>query len=170
MSAASEFPPLVHIPEQARRSGVGSPLVKRPRGHLSLVDGSAPAAVPPLARIKQVAPPAELCREEIRPAAPPTPLRLTRRGVLALWVAAALVSITVLLLAYASHQWAPGDPPAASGPQVATSVTVRSGDSLWSIAARVAPRSDPRQVVDRLRQLNHLSSVQLTPGQTLKLR
>jgi len=40
---------------------------------------------------------------------------------------------------------------------------------LWSIAARVAPGRDPRAVVDNLRSLNHLQSVALTPGQTLKV-
>jgi LysM repeat protein len=49
-------------------------------------------------------------------------------------------------------------------------VTVMSGDSLWSIAREVAPTRDPRAEVDQLRQLNHLTNDSLAPGQTLRTR
>ena len=46
---------------------------------------------------------------------------------------------------------------------------VRQGDTLWSIAARVAgPAADPRPIVDELQQINHGDSV-VFPGETLRL-
>lgn len=49
-------------------------------------------------------------------------------------------------------------------------VTVRRGDTLWEIAARVAgPREDVRAVIERLRRLNGLSGVALAEGQVLRL-
>lgn len=49
-------------------------------------------------------------------------------------------------------------------PHVQT-VVVQPGDSLWSIAQRVAPGHDPRAVVDRLAA--RLGSTTLVPGETL---
>ena len=45
------------------------------------------------------------------------------------------------------------------------SVVVRPGDTLWSIATRVAPESDPRPVVDALAETLGTSSVE--PGETI---
>jgi hypothetical protein len=44
-------------------------------------------------------------------------------------------------------------------------VVVEPGDSLWSIAQRVAPGRDPRAVVDQLAA--RLGSTTLVPGETL---
>ena len=46
-------------------------------------------------------------------------------------------------------------------------VTVRAGESLWSLAEDIAPGSDPRDVVSDLLSLNQLSSAGLEPGQRL---
>ena len=46
-------------------------------------------------------------------------------------------------------------------------VTVRAGDSLWTIAERLAPGSDPRPTVDRLQA--RLGSTVLQPGQRISL-
>lgn len=47
-------------------------------------------------------------------------------------------------------------PGAAGAASIDTSVpyVVQSGDSLWAVAERVAPTSDPREVVDQIVQLN----------------
>jgi hypothetical protein len=50
-----------------------------------------------------------------------------------------------------------------------SSVVVDSGDTLWSIAATVAPEEDVRLVVDRIQELNGLRSTELVPGQVLLL-
>lgn len=92
------------------------------------------------------------------------PLRLTRRGVLA--VATALAALAVGLVAVA---WlcAPARP---AGPPAPGVVTVQSGDTLWSIATRVAPQRDPRAEIADLQRVNHLSGAELSAGQVLRTR
>ncbi|WKK71056.1 LysM peptidoglycan-binding domain-containing protein [Rathayibacter oskolensis] len=46
-------------------------------------------------------------------------------------------------------------------------VTVRAGESLWSLAEELAPESDPRDVVDDILSLNQLPSAGIEPGQRL---
>ncbi|MCI0633871.1 MAG: LysM peptidoglycan-binding domain-containing protein [Actinobacteria bacterium] len=48
-----------------------------------------------------------------------------------------------------------------------SSYVVRQGDTLWSIAERVAPDTDPRPVVDRLAAANEVDPGDLRPGQLL---
>jgi LysM repeat protein len=44
---------------------------------------------------------------------------------------------------------------------------VQRGESLWSVAARIAPHQDPRLVVADIESLNNLTSPAVTPGQQL---
>jgi nucleoid-associated protein YgaU len=44
---------------------------------------------------------------------------------------------------------------------------VRSGDTLWSIAGRVAPGRDPRAVVDEIAAVNDVAAGSIVPGQSL---
>lgn len=46
-------------------------------------------------------------------------------------------------------------------------VVVRPHDTLWTIAARVAPGSDPRDAIWRIERLNHLTGATIAPGQRL---
>lgn len=55
--------------------------------------------------------------------------------------------------------------PAAGGDELA-SVTVRQGDSLWSIAQRLAPGEDPRPLVDALDDAR--DGAPLVPGETVE--
>lgn len=48
-----------------------------------------------------------------------------------------------------------------------SSVVVRPGDSLWDIAERVSPGTDPRPLVDAIAEANHVDPAVLAPGQTL---
>ncbi|MDQ1575751.1 MAG: hypothetical protein QOH55_901 [Microbacteriaceae bacterium] len=48
-------------------------------------------------------------------------------------------------------------------------VTVQSGQSLWSIAAGVAPSADPRDVIADIVSLNQLQSAIVTPGQRVAI-
>ena len=48
----------------------------------------------------------------------------------------------------------------------ARSTVVRPGDSLWSVAARLAPGADPRPVVDALADARH--GTVLVPGETIE--
>jgi len=93
------------------------------------------------------------------------PLRLTRRGVAALAGLVAVVAVLIVGLAWAS---APGSAPRVAPPPA--TVTVSAGDTLWSIASRVAPASDPGDEVARLVRLNSLSGVDLAAGQVLRTR
>ena len=91
-------------------------------------------------------------------------LRLTSRGRRA--IATLVLGLAGALLWLAAHS-APA--PAATG-RAPAMVTVRSGDTLWSIAARVAPQTDPRAEVDALLRLNDLRGPALVPGQVLRTR
>jgi len=60
----------------------------------------------------------------------------------------------------------------AGGPAQASSRTyvVRAGDTIWGIARKQAGASeDPRPLVDRLIQVNHLRWALISPGQHLVL-
>lgn len=50
-----------------------------------------------------------------------------------------------------------------------TTYVVRRGDTLWSIATRFRPSSDPRLVVDRIAGANRLDPAALVPGQQLTI-
>jgi LysM repeat protein len=92
------------------------------------------------------------------------PRRLTRRGVVVL--GAVVVALCAALWVAASSASAGAH--AGSAPRV-HAVTVSDGDTLWSIAGRVAPDRDPRAEVAALQRSNHLSGVDLTPGQRLAI-
>ncbi|HZD17447.1 MAG TPA: LysM peptidoglycan-binding domain-containing protein [Actinomycetota bacterium] len=55
------------------------------------------------------------------------------------------------------------------GPEVASagSYVVREGDTLWSIALRLAPGEDPRPMVDAIVASNGVVPESLVPGQAL---
>jgi nucleoid-associated protein YgaU len=96
------------------------------------------------------------------------PLRLTRRGVIVLSALVAVVGAALLGLAWAS---APASAGNTAAPIAPSRVTVQSGDTLWSIAARVAPQTDPRAEVAHLLQLNHIGgTAAIVPGQLIRTR
>jgi len=90
-------------------------------------------------------------------------LRLTRRGRIVVFVASVLALMAVLLASGLVTADA-GD----GAPTVATQqVVVQPGDSLWQIAVDVAPGVDPRAVVSAIREVNHLGTRPVVPGQVL---
>lgn len=46
-------------------------------------------------------------------------------------------------------------------------ILVKSGDTLWSIAAETAPEMDPRATIDWIVRANGLSTLRIRPGQRL---
>jgi Tfp pilus assembly protein FimV len=131
MSVATEFAPVVFIPERAR--------TVRPEATVLTLHAPSPASVAP-------------------------PLRLTRRGVLVLCALVAVLAGGLLALAGLSA------PSGAAAHHLPATMTVRPGDTLWSIASRVAPGVDPRAEVATLQRANHLAGAVLTPGQVLVIR
>lgn len=100
---------------------------------------------------------------------PLPPLRLTRRGRVVL-IGIPLVLLAVLLFLLAGFLNAPAKAADSTADLAVTptiSVTVQSGESLWAIAARVAPERDPRDVIADVVQLNNLTSGGVLPGQQL---
>lgn len=102
------------------------------------------------------------------------PGRLSPRRRIA---AGRLASATVLLAGTALFGWPTGGPPAAAGPvppgraepaqagRPTTSVVVRPGDTVWSIARRLQPTGEIRPLVDHLAEGR--SGRALQPGQIL---
>jgi Tfp pilus assembly protein FimV len=81
------------------------------------------------------------------------PLRLTRRGRLVVFLAglAAVLSVLFVVLSDAATGTAERGQPVP-----VHMVEVESGDTLWTIASRVAPGEDPRDLIDRIEELNSL--------------
>lgn len=114
------------------------------------------------------------------------PVRLTRRGrVVVVLLLALVATLALFVLGLVPSQASTGVVPAAApgGAGVAgvaaaggagaapsgSSVIAQPGDSLWSIAARVAPRTDPRVEVQHLIDRNHLGGTSIEAGQVLVL-
>jgi len=90
--------------------------------------------------------------------------RLTRRGRVLL-----LTALVAVLFGAFSLGRSVSEAAAPSGQPEQRLVTVEHGDSLWTLARRVAPDNDPREVVAVIRDINDLPGSALTPGQQLVL-
>lgn len=104
-----------------------------------------------------------------------------RRRLVVVVLAVAVLAAALLLASAAVARIAGGDPSSAAGVPSPTSaaassaagvaapatVVVQPGDTLWSIAAAVAPDVDVRITVDRLAALNGSSPIVV--GQQLEL-
>jgi Tfp pilus assembly protein FimV len=77
-------------------------------------------------------------------------------------VATALVAVLMSPLAAGAVRR--GEPSAPAAQQV---VVVRSGDTLWSIAQRVRPGDDPREVAAEIAATNGVQAGALTVGASL---
>ena len=95
-------------------------------------------------------------------------LRLTTRGRVLLLVATILMLFTAVVVSgqFTAQATVNSDTAGQSGPAAAV-VVVQAGESLWSIAQQVAPNTDPREMVSRIRDLNGLADAVDTPGQAL---
>ncbi len=88
--------------------------------------------------------------------------RLTHRGRVALL-------LLLVLFAFATVSALRTVSQAATGPARPAShyVTVAPGQTLWQIARSVAPADDPRDTIDRIRDLNGLGTETVRAGQRL---
>ncbi|MEJ1156276.1 LysM peptidoglycan-binding domain-containing protein [Microbacterium marmarense] len=102
-----------------------------------------------------------------RTSSQPTKLRLTVRGRRVFAAMAALPLVIALSIAVISGGAAMASRDSGVASVSYESVTVGTGDSLWSIAEEVAPAADPRDVVDAIVRLNALDSANVLVGQRL---
>lgn len=98
-----------------------------------------------------------------------TRLRLTVRGRRVVAAIAALPAVIALAAAALSGGAAIASGDTAAPAASFQTVTVAPGDSLWSIAERVAPAADPRDVVGDLMRLNALGSGAIDVGQSIAI-
>lgn len=90
------------------------------------------------------------------------PVRLTRRGRLTLTL------LTVALTAGVATATGQGAVATDESRDAGTAVhVVRPGETLWSIARRVAPEADTRQTVGRIMDLNGMASASVAAGRAL---
>jgi LysM repeat protein len=96
-------------------------------------------------------------------------VRLTRLGRIALTLVVTLLGLAMIAAAMmtAGRHGRPTPSLPSSAPAV---VVVQPGETLWTIARRVAPSRDPREIVTELRRLNALPSADVRAGQQLRLR
>ena len=103
-----------------------------------------------------------------------TPARLTRRGRVAATAASALLigvlSVVLATAAQATHGGHGGAGTNGAGSDTGkyvARVTVRPGQSLWSVAEASDPDADTRAVIAQIEQMNSLTGDQLQPGEVL---
>jgi len=92
-------------------------------------------------------------------------LRMTARGRAVLLV---LIAIPVVAIALAFGLSSGGATATNSSTPLAT-VTVQPGQTLWQVATRLAPQSDPRDVINDIMSVNRLDSATIQPGEKLEI-
>lgn len=98
---------------------------------------------------------------------PARTVRLTRRGRALVVLLLAAVLFAAFSLGRSASQ-ATGLSTEPTGPALEQTV-VQPGESLWSVAQRIAPDNDPREVIAQIRRINDLESTRLVVGQQLLL-
>jgi LysM domain len=95
------------------------------------------------------------------------PLRLTQRGRVVVGIAAALLLAALSLVIAGSAQATNHPVPSRAAQQNLTQVTVRPGQSLWSVAENADPDADTRVVIQQILELNSLTGDTIFAGQRL---
>ena len=113
----------------------------------------------------------------LRPSAPrptrpspsvPASLRLTRRGRLMVVAAVVVLGFAVFSLGQAAIGHSPAQAGASSSDAApARTWVVQPGETLWSIAERVDPDTDPRETVARIVAMNDLPDAAVLVGQEI---
>jgi LysM domain len=92
-----------------------------------------------------------------------TSMAVRRRRTLLAATALLLVGLALPLSGTGGHSHPTGSAPAET--VGAVSYTVQPGDSLWTIAERVSPTSDPRPLVAQM--ASELGSATVVPGERI---
>lgn len=106
-----------------------------------------------------------------RPPVGPSPRRVVEPGQregyrIGRWGRLTLSVLALATLVLIAARLVAGLTAAAMAP---VDVTVRPGDTLWSIAAQAAPDRDPRAVIDEIRELNQVSGDTVRVGEVLRV-
>ncbi len=99
---------------------------------------------------------------------PAEPLRLTRRGRWAVLVIVTLAASVMWALSTLGPVSA-GTDAGEGGPAVSSTWVVQPGETLWVIAERVDPDTDPRETVARIVAMNDLPDSSVLIGQELQI-
>ena len=94
-------------------------------------------------------------------------VQLNRRGRLARTVV--VLSLAIVLGSVVSAKAGAGTEAAATKAYSFITVTVAPGETVWSLASRVAAGGDVRSLVSEIITVNSLASVDLTAGQKLRI-
>ena len=97
----------------------------------------------------------------------PSGVHLTRRGRLARTLL--VLSLAVVLASVFGLKAGAGTTDAVGAPTSFIEVTVAPGDTLWSLASRMASGSDVRAMVDEIASVNALASADLQAGQKVRI-
>ena len=97
----------------------------------------------------------------------PSGMRLNRRGRLARTFV--VLSLAVVLASVFGLKAGAGTTDAVGAPTSFIEVTVAPGDTLWSLAARMADGGDLRAMVDEIASVNSLATAELQAGQKVRI-
>ena len=97
----------------------------------------------------------------------PSGIRLNRRGRLARTFV--VLSLAVVLASVFGLKAGAGTTDAVGAPTSFIEVTVAPGDTLWSLATRMADGADVRAMVDEISTVNSLESAELLAGQKVRI-
>ena len=97
----------------------------------------------------------------------PSGVHLTRRGRLARTLL--VLSLAVVLASAFGFSAGAGTNSAVGEPTSFIEVTVAPGDTLWSLATRMAGGADVRAMVDEIASVNALASADLKAGQKVRI-
>ena len=97
----------------------------------------------------------------------PSGMRLNRRGRLARTLV--VLSLAVVLASLFGLKAGAGTTDRVGAPTSFIEVTVAPGDTLWSLASRMADGGDVRAMVDEISAVNSLESAELAPGQKIRI-
>ena len=97
----------------------------------------------------------------------PSGVRLNRRGRLARTFV--VLSLAVVLASVFGLKAGAGTTDAVGAPTSFIEVTVAPGDTLWSLASRMADGGDVRAMVDEISTVNSLATAELQAGQKVRI-
>ncbi len=97
----------------------------------------------------------------------PSGIRLNRRGRLARTFV--VLSLAIVLGSVVSAKAEAGTDAAPAAASSFITVTVAPGDTVWSLATRLAGGGDVRALVSEIIEVNSLDSVDVATGQKLRI-